>query len=465
MKIKNHYLSNLLKLTSSSVMAQLILIVSSPILTRLYTPEDFGIFALFIALVGILSTITNFRYEQAIIIPKSDNDSNQLIYLSLGINFLFSTFILIILFVCGENLFSIFNIQHLIKYYWLLPISIFFIGCFQVFNYWLIRNKKINKIAQIKVQQSILIVGIQFIFFKLGPIALILGHALGQLLGVLKNSLSFFSSTRINKNDMLKVAKEYKKFPLYSTWSALLNSTGAQLPVLIFTAYYSPLIAGLYMLTQRVIKTPLSIVGQAVTQLFISNIRNEEEKLKKNIININNFLTTLSLIPFAIIMVSGDKLFYLVFGSQWAEAGVVAAILSPWMFLVFICSPVSSLIEYKGKQKQFLIFQIILFISRIFSIFIGYILFENYIYMLILFSAVSTCIWLCFLSYIMHICNVRFMEWFSKISKKILIVFIGFFIFNFANIENNFLYWIFLSIISMVTLLLIFEKEVFINEN
>jgi len=80
---------------------------------------------------------------------------------------------------------------------------------------------------------------------------------------------------------MLKVAKEYKKFPLYSTWSALLNSTGAQLPVLIFTAYYSPLIAGLYMLTQRVIKTPLSIVGQAVTQLFISNIRNEEEKLKK----------------------------------------------------------------------------------------------------------------------------------------------------------------------------------------
>lgn len=465
MKIKNSYLRNLLKLTSSSVMAQLILIISSPILTRLYSPEDFGIFALFIAIVGVLSTVTNFRYEQAIIIPKNDNDSDQLIYLSLGLNFLFSTLIFILLFFFGEYLFSIFHIQHLTNYYWLIPISIFFIGCFQVFNYWLIRDRKVNKIAQIKIQQSLLIVCIQFMFFKLGPIALILGHALGQLLGVLRNSVSFFSSKKINKDDVFRVAKEYKKFPLYSTWSALLNSTGAQLPVLIFTAYYSPLIAGLYLLTQRVIKTPLSIVGQAVTQLFISNIRNEEDKLKKNILNINKFLTVISAIPFAIVIVSGDRLFSLVFGPNWAEAGLVAAILSPWMFLVFICSPVSSLIEYKGKQKNFLIFQIILFLSRICSIFIGYLVFKNYIDMLILFSGVSSCIWFCFLCYIMHICNVKFWEWFSYIAIKLLVVLVSFSIFYFIDIENDLIYWIFLIIVSLVAALLIFERNVFINES
>lgn len=465
MKIKNQYLSNLLKLTSSSVLAQLLLIISSPLLTRLYSPKDFGVFALFIGIIGILSTVTSLRYEQAIIIPKEDNKATQLVYLSLIINIFFSLFIFAILFLFSGEIFNLFNINNMLNYYWVIPLAIFFIGCFQVFNYWLIRSEEFGRIATIKIQQSIVIILIQLIFYKLGAISLILGHSIGQLLGVVKNSYMFFKNTTSSKNEIIKVAKEYKKFPIYSTWSALLNSTGAQLPVLIFAAYYSPVVAGLYMLTQRIIRGPLSIVGQAVTQIFISNLRNEENKLKRKLINVNVFLASIAIIPFAIIVVAGERLFSLFFGNEWAEAGTVAAILSPWMFMVFICSPISSLIEYKNKQKFFLKFQIVLFILRVISIVLGCFIFVNYINTLILFSVVSFFLWGFFLFYIMKFLKVPFWEWSSGILKKIILVSLIFTLFYFTQNKEDFYYWFFLFMTSIISIYFVFEKGLMKDEH
>jgi len=465
MKIRNQYLSNLLKLTSSSVLAQLLLIISSPILTRLYSPKAFGVYALFIGIIGILSTVSNLRYEQAIIIPKEDVKSIQLIYLSLFINIIFSSLLFLFLFLFSEIIFKFFKIEDLVEYYWIIPIAVFFIGCFQVFNYWLIRNKKFNKISKIKIQQSAVIITIQLVFYKIGAIALILGHSAGQLLGVIKNGYIFLKTTKSNRSEIRQVASEYKNFPIYSTWSALLNSTGAQLPVLIFTAYYSPAVAGLYMLTQRVIKGPLSIVSQAVTQIFISNLRNEENKIKKKLLGVNNFLTSIVIIPFAIIIVAGNKIFSLVFGSNWAEAGTVAAILSPWMFLVFICSPISSLIEYKGKQTFFLKFQIILFLSRIIFIYIGYLIFDGYIKTLILFSFISTSLWFFLLYYIMRLFKIGFLEWSKSIFKKIIYVSFIFFVFYIIQFQDNFYYWLFMFLFTIISIYFVYDKGLLKNES
>lgn len=465
MKIKNKYLSNLLKLMSSSVVAQLLLIISSPVLTRLYTPQDFGVFALFIGVVGILSTVTNLRYEQAIIIPNENYEASQLVYLSLLINIIISLLIFFTLTLFSREIFTFFNIESLINYYWLIPIAVFFIGCFQVFNYWLIRNKEFGKVAKIKIQQSAIIIIIQFVFYKIGAIALVLGHSLGQLLGVVKNGVIFFKSTKIDRKEIKKVANNYKKFPIYSTWSALLNSMGAQLPILMFTAYYNPAIAGIYMLTQRIIKGPLSIISQAVTQIFISNLRNEDEKIQFELLRINKFLTSLVLIPFAIIVVAGDKLFAFTFGSEWAEAGVAAAILSPWMFLVFICSPIAVIIEYKGKQKVFLAFQLILFLLRLLSLYVGYILFDNYLDTLKVFSLVSALLWFLLLTYIMKLCRIHFFGWIFDIVKKILVVTLFFYIFYIFKIEDSLNYWMLLIVVSMISMFCLYEKGLFKGEN
>lgn len=455
---KNKFFRNLLNLSSSTLIAQVLLIISSPLLTRLYSPQDFGVFALFIGVIGVLSTVTNLRYEQAIVIPKNNNSANQLVYLSLILNITFSFTVFILLTLFAKPIFSFFNIETLVAFYWLIPVGVFFIGCYQALNYWLVRNQDFNTVAKIKIQQSIAMISIQLVLFKLGAIALIVGHSLGQLLGVFKNGIKFLKNTAFDLEELKNVAREYKKFPIYSTWSALLNSTGGQLPVLLFTAYYSPAVAGLYILTQRVIKGPLAIISQAITQIFISDLRTDENKIKDKLIHINNFLISVSIIPLAVLVVAGEDIFTLIFGADWTEAGVVAAILAPWMFLVFICSPVSSLVEYKNRQTSFLVFQVFLFLSRVLSIYLGYKFFDNYLDTLKLFSFISTVMWLIFLYYIMSLCQIKFLKWAKVMFKKISVVILVFSPLYFLEL-SNIVFWILITVSVIVSGILILERS------
>lgn len=461
---QNKFIKNLVKLSSSTIIAQVLLIASSPLLTRLYSPDDFGIFALFIAIIGVLSTITNLRYEQAIIIPKKDNSANQLVYLSLIINITFSFSVLLLLSLFSEPIFTFFNIEALIGFYWLIPIGVLFIGGYQALNYWLIRNQEFNIVAKIKIQQSIAMIAIQLTAFKLGAISLILGHSTGQLWGVFKNGARFLRNSEIDFKELKIMAVKYSNFPKFSIWSALLNSTGAQLPVLLFTAYYSPAVAGFYMLTQRVIKGPLSIISQAITQIFISDLRQSEKLLKIKLLKINDLLISVSIIPLAVIVVSGEVVFPLVFGPEWAEAGSVAAVLTPWIFSVFICSPVATLVEFKNKQKSFLFFQLTLFLTRVVSIYFGYKFFESYLDTLKLFSFSSAILWLLFLWYIMRLCNINFLEWFEVLIKKIILVLFLFLPLYFFD-SNDVYFWIFLTISIAVSAKLIIKKELVNYEN
>lgn len=465
MAIKNAFLTNLLKLTSSSVMAQLILIISSPILTRLYTPEDFGLFALFLSIVTILATLANLRYDQAIIIPQDEDKAKQLVYLCLYVNILI--FFLIFIFLClfSEPIFNFFNIGGLKDFSWVIALAVFFIGVFQAFNYWLLRNKNFNIIAKIKIQQSAIIVGFQLVFFKFGALCLLLGHTLGQIFGVLRNGYNFLKNNRVNHMKMKEVCYEFIKFPKYSVWSALLNNVGAQLPVFLFTVYFSPAMAGLYLLTQRVIKGPLTIVSQAVTQIFLSNLRNENDIIVDKLLKINSFLTTIVIVPLAVVLVAGEHIFAMVFGSNWKEAGTVAGILAPWIFMVFICSPISSLLEYRGMQKSFLVFQICLLVFRCLSIAIGIYLFDNYTYTLLLFSLVSTLAWMFFLAFVMKVYAVKFQTWIFPLLKKILIVGLFFIpLFFLKNIET-YIFYILVCFFSVASFLLIFKKRDFKDEN
>lgn len=465
MAIKNAFLKNLLKLTSSSVMAQLIVIISSPLLTRLYTPEDFGVFALFLSVITILATLANLRYDQAIIIPKDNEKGKQLVYLCLFINLFVFTITFVILYLFSHDIFRFFNLEKLQGFYWILAISVLFIGVFQAFNYWLLRNKEFDTIAKIKVQQSLVIVICQLIFFKFGALCLLVGHTVGQLFGVLKNGYNFLTTTKINFITMKEVFFDYINFPKYSIWSALLNNIGAQLPVFLFTLYFSPAIAGLYLLTQRVIKGPLTIVSQAVTQIFLSNLRNEESSIQNKILKINNFLTTIVLVPLAIIVVAGEQIFSIVFGEGWGEAGKVAAILIPWIFMVFLCTPIGSLLEYKGMQKEYLIFQVCLFVVRIMSIGVGIFLFDKYTDTLILFSIISALAWMGFLYFVMKIYGVRVSNWFVPVFKKILIVFSIFLPLVILKDIDIFYFYFLVLLASIFSFYLIFEKSIFKYEN
>lgn len=422
---KNKFIKSVSVLVGGTAGSQLILIASSPLLTRLYTPDDFGVFAIFTGILAVLVVISTLRYEFAIPLPEKDEEAASLTLLGLIVVLSISFIIGIIVLLFSDNIAHWLKTPILSKYLYLLPFGILLAGTYRVLMYWTIRKEKFKVITQTKLMQVITMIFVQITAFKTGLFALILGHISGQGMGGSKLGLPLFKLQEfrnISVNKIFKIAIRYKKFPLYSAPSGLLNSVSVQLPSILFAGLFSPAVAGFYALSNRALISPIRIISSAVANVFISAAPKEqrENNLGDFVYNIYNKLANLAIAPTLILILIAPELFKLVFGLEWMKAGVYTQILAPWFCLIFITTPLSSVFSVLEKQSDELIFQVSLLIGRSGSIVIGYYL-GDVMLTLILFGSTSFICWLGFLFWIMHKTG-------NKISKLIYSMFNAFLI-------------------------------------
>ena len=216
---------------TGSIIAQAIPIAISPILTRIYTPEDFGIFALYMSIASIFATFATGRYELAIMLPKKDEDAANILFLSLMITFVvsFVSFIIILLF--NQEIVSFLESPSLSNWLYIIPSSVILTGLYQSFNYWNNRKKQYKRLAVSRVTQSAVTgstnLGMGFSGF--GVSGLIVGGLAGQgvstsVLGrfIWKNDRKMFHD--LNKIKFIALMKKYKKFPLLNLPNAVIDS-------------------------------------------------------------------------------------------------------------------------------------------------------------------------------------------------------------------------------------------------
>jgi O-antigen/teichoic acid export membrane protein len=168
--------------------------------------------------------------------------------------------------------------------------------------------------------------------------------------------------------------KRHKKFPLYSTWSALLNSSSTHLPTIILAFYFSPTVVGFYALGRAVLSVPMSIVGRAIGHVFyqkISDVRSHSGNLKTVVEELFKRLVSLGMFPIIMLIFIGEDLFVVAFGSRWSEAGIYVQILAIWILFQFISSPISMLFSTLEQQRTGLVFNLILFGTRAASLILG----------------------------------------------------------------------------------------------
>ncbi|WDZ51162.1 oligosaccharide flippase family protein [Acinetobacter vivianii] len=350
--------------------AQLLLIAATPFLTRLYSPSDFGVLAAFIALIAFFTVVANGRYELAIHLPEKIEDCVAVTVLSF-ICLLFTTiFSIVFTFFLSVPIAKLLQTPQLASYLWLLPFSIFFIGLYQICNAWSVRHKQYKVIASTRIIQSVVTLFIQLSFFKLTALGLLLGQAFGQGAGSLKLSLQALKNTKefgsVKYSQIKAVAKRYKKFPVYSTWTGLFNTASLQLAPLVFLGLFGSTVAGLYALTLKLVSLPVSLVGQAIGSIFLSEAPKAKREgcLNVLILQFNKKLVQMGCLPTAILIVFGPELFAFVLGEQWYKAGVYAQWLAPWIFLQFQWSPLSNLTVVLELQKEALISQLLTFFAR-----------------------------------------------------------------------------------------------------
>lgn len=376
------FLGHLVEMVSGNALAQVILVASSPILTRLFLPEAFGIAATFLAIVAVLSIGACLRYELAIVIPKRDEDAATLFNGCLFLSVLSALF-----YLCLIATVLFFGkmpplVQPLGAYIWLVPAAVCLYGFHQALNYWNVRRKRFRIVSTGKVLTQLTMtastLGAAAVGYTSHP-ALIIGNFAGHCANLcfLLNRIS--GADRSLFKNALRSGKyrptflRYRKFPTYSLPSGLINTTASLLPILTFGHFFSPAIVGLYAFTIRFLQAPITLVGTGISQVLTQCVSTAEEpdQIAEMVHHVFLALFSLALFPSIYLAFFGDDLFAVVFGERWRAAGLYAQLASPWILVWFIASPLSILFEVLEEQRTGTMAQSVILSARMIALCIG----------------------------------------------------------------------------------------------
>ena len=405
----NPFVRSVSILAGGTAAGQGIVVLASPLLTRLYSPEDFGILAVYASLLGIVGVVASLRYQLAIPLPEKDEEAAHVVVLSLLAVLVMSLLTSLMVLFFAQPISELTNTPALARYMWLLPVGLLLMGVYEVFNFWAIRTRKFTAIARTKLTQSVSMMTVQLGGYALGPLALLLGQVFGKAAGTtslgilaIRSRWSVFRSFSLQ--NVFCVANRYRRFPLFSTWGGVFNAAGAQLPPLLFAAMFSASAAGIFMLTHRVLAMPMQLIGKAIADVFFSRAAEarREGNLAPLVASIHEKLAHIAM-PLALVLILiGPDLFTLVFGSDWRQAGEFARWMSIFLYFQFITSPLSQLVSVLEKQVQGTVFQTALMAAQFTGILIG-VMYNNLILSVALFSITSSACYLGFLIWIVRI--------------------------------------------------------------
>ncbi len=350
LKPKSEFSKNVLTLMTGTTIAQAIPIAISPILTRIYTPEDFGVFALFIAITAIFGSIANGRYELAIMLPKKDEDAINIFALGFIITCFISLILLILVLVFNDYFTKLLGNEEISFWLYFVPIAVFFTGIWNILNYFNNRRKQYKDLRNSTIIKSIVLAAIQLSvgFLKSGVTGLISGQIISQLFAntkLLKNIIKdkLFIS-KISRIRMLALLKKYKKFPMYSLPSTLADTSSQQLPYLVIPTIFSLTISGYFSFAKKIINLPSSLISSSISQVFYQsmvNAKNERYRLEILLFKTLKKLVLIALPTTLFLYFSTPYIFPFVFGENWTISGEIAQYLSLIFFITFIVSPLS----------------------------------------------------------------------------------------------------------------------------
>lgn len=391
------FIRNVILAATGTASAQIITTLFSPIITRLYGPEAYGIMGTFNSIVFIIAPVVALTYPIALVLPKNDTEANGLARISLYITIVITLAISVIIVFFSETLSRIFNIEEIEPFLLLLPLAIFLSGFMQIIEQWLIRTKQFHISAKSTLLHSMIIQGGKVGIGLIQPTAGVLVFLSAITNGVkalLMYTLSIKSERKLNfylnKNtNLFSLAKKYKDFPIYRAPETLLNTISTNLPTLMLTTFFGPASAGFYNLGKSVLGIPTQLIGKSVADVFyqrVSEAANNNEMLTPLIKKATFLLAIVGIFPFGIVIFFGPVLFSFVFGDEWEMSGHYARWIALWSFFVLLNRPSVQTLPVLSAQNLLLIYTIISLVIRILALIIGYKLSQDQLIPIILFG-------------------------------------------------------------------------------
>ena len=358
-----------LVLISGTAVAHLITALALPILTRLYSPSDFSVLAVFSGLMSIISVAACLRFELAIPIPEDETEAFALLVLALISAAFVSLSLEVLALIFPDQIVGFVGQPSLRPFIWLIPFGVMFTGSYGAFQYWSVRKKQFQLIAQSRITQSATasLMQMAWTFTAVSPLGLIIGYMLNSgaacfVLGyrLVRDECSSVYMNRITMSLLKTTWSRYDKFPKFSTWEALANSAAIQIPIIIIAAKADHREAGYLLLAMSIIQAPMALFGMAIGQVYFSNAPAEfrNGNLGAFTKRILFGLIKTGVAPLLLIGMISPFAFGYVFGDGWERAGWLVLWMTPWFIMQFLASPISTALSVTGHLRLQFVLQL-----------------------------------------------------------------------------------------------------------
>jgi O-antigen/teichoic acid export membrane protein len=353
-------------LVAGSVAGQLVAVLLSPLVTRLYTPAEYGILGVYMSTLAIVSMVAMLRYEAAV--PGCQDHT-----LAMNVAALAATVAVGISVASGLVLWGVvhvaphaFGLGLLGPYILLLPFGILGTSLYQLLSMWAIRQHDYDALARTKLSQNVGMMGTQLALgvARAGAGGLIIGHIIGQSGGIGTLLRRMWKRDRtlvhgVSRVEMWRAAQQYRRFPLLSGTASLLDAIVGYGPIIVLAAMYDANVAGWVTLVQRVVALPFTLLATSIGQVFFGEVARlvDAPKVVIRQLLVRRIKQTILLgLPITLILaLLAPVVIPLVFGNRWGQAGLCIQLMSPMLLVSFVSNPFGSILDVLERQDLHLI--------------------------------------------------------------------------------------------------------------
>lgn len=378
--LRSSFFKHTATLLTANSLSQAIALLAYPLLTRIYAPDDFGLFNLFLSIGGILAIIGTGNYHYAIVLPKVETKALACVKLSFILNLIvvgISSFFLLFSSQIGK----LFNSESLGEYLYLLPIFVLLTATWNILNYWFTRHQCYKPIAFYQISNSL---GSSILKYMLGIMGflrggLLIGTILAQVIAFAGGFLVAWKkglsrTLHIQRQEIVEMATTHKNFPFYSLPHSLINTLGGSLPIIFLAPFFSLAEIGFFGMALTLAFRPINIISSSLHQVFYP-ITTQKVNDNDSIMPFfkRYFLRTFTLlIPlFGVLFFFLPMLTEWLLGNGWHQSGKYIQLMLPWLALSAAVAPITYLADIFSQQRIALLLEILSFIVRFCALMIG----------------------------------------------------------------------------------------------
>lgn len=444
-------------LSMAPVITQLFSFIILPIISRIYAPEDFGIYATIASAAGVISVLQGLGYHQAIVLPKSDRTAQLIFNICIVITVCLSLIYFIFIYFVPENL--IYFPQVVIDFKYSILILVLLEGfylCLLSFN---VRNENFKIISFSRVLRvitnkfTILSLGL---FVLVSPSNLIYADIFGStivcvilLLGLKKHVFLGKFDWGLTKSILFK----YRHFPMYNMPTDIIFRLKQAVIIFLILKLYNPQVVGYYEMALLILTIPATLIGGAVSEVFYKEAASYKtnDQLQKSTLDLFFTLLSSSLVIFVILALYGKNLTSFFLGNDWIGAASLISVLVIITFNNFILAPFLNILKVIEKQKFNMIYQVISIIFSVVALLVGA-KYESFFISFLLYSLVNLIIGTFMLFTIFKMIKIKFNSVIIntyKIFINVIPVIVIFFIYNYFYQDTSIYFDLLVIILSI----------------